>query len=75
MVIQQMQQQTIKTHPIVCLFDLGSDVTLIHQRAIPRHITIMTSGDPITGITMVRTFASNKTVMLQGLSLPELSPT
>ena len=74
-VIQQMQQQTIKTHPILCLFDSGSDDTWIHQRAIPRHITIMTSGDSITGITMTGTFTSNKTVMLHGLSLPELSPT
>ena len=73
-VIQQMQHQTIKSHPILCLFDSGSDVTWIHQRAIPRHITIMTSGDPITGITMARTFTSNKTVTLHGLSLPELSP-
>ena len=74
-VIQEMQQQTIKTHPILCLFDLGSDVTWIHQRAIPSHITITTSGDPITGITMAGTFTSNKTVTLHGLSLPELSPT
>ena len=59
-VIQKMQQQTIKTHPIVCLFDLGSDVTWIHQRAIPRHITITTSSDLINGITMARTFTSNK---------------
>ena len=72
--IHQMQQQTIKTHPILCLFDSGSDVTWIHQRAIPRHITITTSGDPITGITMARTFTSNKTVTQHGLSLPELSP-
>ena len=74
MVIQQMQQQTIKTHPILCLFDSGSDITWIHQRAIPRHITIMTSSDPITGITMARTFTSNRTEMLHSLSLPELSP-
>ena len=69
-----MQWQTLKTHPILCLFDLGSDVTWIHQRAIPRHITIMTSGDPITGITMAGKFTSNETVTLHGLSLPELSP-
>ena len=75
MVIHEMQQQTIKTHPISCLFDSGSDVTWIHQRAIPRHITIMTSGDPGTGVTMARTFTLNKTVTLHGLSLPELSPT
>ena len=74
-VIQQMQHQTIRTHPILCLFDSGSDVTLIHQRAIPRHITIMTSSDPVTGITMAGTFTSNKTVTLHSLSLPELSPT
>ena len=48
---------------------------LKNGRAIPRHITIMTRGDPITGITMARTFTSNKTVRLHGLSLPELSPT
>ena len=70
-----MQQQTIKTHPISCLFDSGSDITWIHQRAIPRHITITTSGDPITGITMAGTFTLNRTVTLHGLSLPELSPT
>ena len=73
-VIQQMQHQTIKTHPILCLFDSGSDTTWIHQRAFPRHITIMNSGDPITGITRASTFTSNKTVTLHGLSLPELSP-
>ena len=74
MVTQQMQHQTIKTHPILCLFDLGSDTTWIHQKAIPRHITITTNGDPITGITMAGTFTLNKTVILHGLSLPGLSP-
>ena len=73
-VIQQMQQQTIKTQPILCLFDSGSDIAWIHQRAIPRHITIMTCGDPITGITMARTFTSNKTITLHSSSLPESSP-
>ena len=73
-VIQEMQWQAIKTHPIYCLFDSGSDVTWIHQRAIPSHVAIMTSGDPITGITMAGTLTSNKTVTLHGLSLPELSP-
>ena len=34
-VIKEMQEQTIKTRPFLCLFDLGSDVTWIHQRAIP----------------------------------------
>ena len=44
-------------------------------RANPRHIKITTRGDPVTGITMARTFISNKPVMQHGLSLPELSPT
>ena len=74
-VIKEMQEHTIKTHPFLCLFDLGLDITWIHQRPIPRHIKITTSGDPVTGITMAGTFISNKTVMLHGLSLPELSPT
>ena len=74
-VIKEMQEQTIKTHPFLCLFDSGLDVTWIHQRAIPRHIKITTSRDPVTGITMARTFVSNKTGMLHGLSLPELSLT
>ena len=35
MVLKDMQEQTIKTHPFLCLFDSGLDVTWIHQRAIP----------------------------------------
>ena len=75
MVTKEMQEQTIKTHNFLCLIDSGLHVTWIHQRAIPRHIKITTSGDPVTGITLARTFISNKPVMLHGLSLPKLSTT
>ena len=45
-VIKEMQEQTIKTHPFLCLFDSGSDITWIHQRVIPRHIKLTTSERP-----------------------------
>ena len=75
MVIKEMQEQTIKTHPFLCVLTWARTLLGYIGESNSKTYKKTTSRDPVTGITIARTFISNKTVMLQGLSLPELSTT
>ena len=67
-------QSTSNATPLRCLFDTGSDTTLVNRRALPKGAHPKTvSGTNVTGIHGVQHLKQE--VLLEDIGFPEFSPT
>ena len=74
-VIKSIQGQVTPHRPLLCLFDSGSTLTWIRRGALPSKVEPAMSKQPVVGSTMAGKFTSFKEVKLQGITVPEFSPT
>jgi hypothetical protein len=69
----ELLQRTANTQPLRCLFDIGSDTTLVNVRALPKGAHAKTvTGTNVTGVHGARLL--NKEIHLEDIGIPEFSP-
>ena len=67
-------QRTSNSTPLRCLFDTGSDTTLVNRRALPKGANTRTvHGTHVTGLHGTKQL--NQEVLLEDIGFPEFSPT